>query len=70
MAFLIEKKEIPQIIERFESYFKKGFSPEDVAKLMDNEELVLVALFFKYKSLTEPVLQNADLVQYEEVKLV
>ena len=69
MAFLIEKKHIPQTIERFESYLKRGFSPEDLAKLMTNEELVLVALYFKYKNLTEPVLQSADLVEYEEVEL-
>jgi hypothetical protein len=69
MALLIEKKEIPQIIGRFERYLHEGYSPEAVSKLMDNEELVLVALFY-YKLKTEIELQNADLVQYEEVVVI
>ena len=64
---LLEKKDLPELIQRFQKMMDANMSLDDMRKYFHKEELLILTLFF-YKKSNDLLLNQAELINYEELE--
>ena len=63
---LVEKKDLPELIQRFQDLLSNKVSLDDMRKYFHKEELLIIA-FFYYKKSNDLLINQSQLTVYEEV---
>lgn len=64
---LLEKKDLPELIQRFQKMMDLNMSLDEMRKYFHKEELLIITLFF-YKKSNDLRLNQSELINYEELE--